>query len=96
MRYVALCLVLLACSKTPTAPTASVSASPASVKEGECATLTWSSTDASMVSIDQGVGEVDPAGSQQVCPKTTVQYTITASGEGGSRTASTTVSVSAL
>jgi outer membrane protein OmpA-like peptidoglycan-associated protein len=49
-----------------------------------------------MVSIDQGVGNVDPTGSQEVCPESSVQYTITAAGEGGSRTASTTVNVRAL
>ena len=97
MKYVvAICLVLLGCTRTPTAPTVSVSANPASVKQGQCATLTWSSTNASKVSIDQGVGNVDPSGSQQICPGSTTQYTITAAGEGGSRTASTTVSVTAL
>ena len=67
---------------------------PTSVKEGQCATLTWSSTGASQVSIDPGVGKVAPSGSQQVCPKNTTKYTVTAAGEGGSGTASTTVSVS--
>ena len=42
-----------------TSPTVSFSANPASVKQGQCATLTWSSTDAATVSIDQGVGKVD-------------------------------------
>ena len=78
------------------APAVSFSAAPASVKQGQCATLTWSSTNASNVSIDQGVGKVDPSGSKQVCPASTTQYTISAAGEGGSRTASTTVSVTAL
>jgi OmpA-OmpF porin, OOP family len=50
----------------------------------------------SKISIDQGVGNVDPSGSRQICPGSTTQYTITAAGEGGSRTASTTVSVTAL
>ena len=80
---------------TPSAPTVSVSANPASVKEGQCATLTWSSTNAAKISIDQGVGNVDPSGSRQSSGSTT-HYTITAAGEGGSRTASTTVSVTAL
>ena len=98
MKYVVvICLVLLlGCTRTPAAPTVSFSADPASVKQGQCATLTWSSTNASKVSIDQGVGKVDPSGSKQVCPGSTTQYTITAAGEGGSRTASTTVSVTAL
>ena len=97
MKYVVvICLVLVGCTRTPTAPTVSFSANPASVKQGQCATLTWSSTNASKVSIDQGVGNVDPSGSKQVCPGSTTQYTITAAGEGGSGTASTTVSVTAL
>ena len=95
MKYVVvICLVLLGCTRT--SPTVSFSANPASVKQGQCATLTWSSTNASKVSIDQGVGKVDPSGSKQVCPGSTTQYTITAAGEGGSGTASTTVSVTAL
>lgn len=91
------CLVLLlGCTPTPTAPTVSFSGNTALVMPGQCATLTWSSTNASTVSIDQGVGKVDPSGSQQVCPGSTTQYTITAAGEGGSRTAATTVGVMAL
>ena len=97
MKYVVVIwLVLVGCTRTPTAPTVSFSANPASVKQGQCATLTWSSTNASKVSIDQGVGNVDPSGSKQVCPGSTTHYTITAAGEGGSGTASTTVSVTAL
>ncbi len=77
----------------PPAPTVSLSASPASIEQGQCATLTWSSANASSASIDQGVGKVDLSGSRQVCPTTTTPYTIAAVGEGGSRTASTTVTV---
>ncbi len=79
----------------PPAPTVSLSASPASIQQGECTTLTWSSANASSASIDQGVGKVDPSGSRQVCPRSTTQYTITAVGGGGSRAASTPVTVAA-
>lgn len=75
------------------APTVSLSASPASIQQGQCATLTWSSVNASSASIDQAVGSVDPSGSRQVCPRSTTQYTIAAVGGGGSRKASTTVAV---
>jgi OOP family OmpA-OmpF porin len=82
------------CSKKLAAPpTVSLSASPASIQEGQCATLTWSSANATSATIDQGVGKVDPKGSRQVCPRSTTQYTIAAAGEGGSRSASTTVTV---
>ena len=80
----------------PPAPAASVSlsASPASLQQGQCATLTWSSSNASSVSIDNGVGKVDPSGSRQVCPDRTTQYRASAVGEGGTRDASATVTVS--
>jgi len=77
----------------PPAPTVSLSASPASVVQGQCATLAWISANASSASIDQGVGKVDLSGLRQVCPGSTTQYTIAAVGEGGTREASTTVSV---
>ena len=77
----------------PPAPTASLSADPASVKQGKCATLTWSSTNASTVSIDQGVGTVGPSGSKEVCPGSTTSYTIAVAGAGGSKTAATTINV---
>ena len=55
--------------------------------------MTWSSSNATGATIDHGVGKVDPNGSTKVCPKATTPYTINASGEGGSRSASTTVTV---
>ena len=82
-------------AKAPAAPTVSLSANPASIAQGQCATLTWSSANVSSASIDQGVGSVSPSGSKQVCPGSTTQYTIAAVGEGGSRSASTTVTVAA-
>jgi len=91
---VVFCLLLVGCAKP--APTISLSANPASVEHGQCATLTWSSTNASTVSIDQGVGQVDPSGSKEVCPLSSTQFTITAAGEHGSTAASTTVAVTAL
>jgi OOP family OmpA-OmpF porin len=75
------------------APSVSISVSPISIDKGQCTALSWSSTDASSASIDQGVGNVDPSGSKQVCPESTTKYTINATGKGGTRTASTTVSV---
>lgn len=77
----------------PAAPTISLSADPASVEQGSCASLAWSTTNASGASIDQGIGSVEPRGSRQVCPTSTTRYTLTATGEGGSRTDSTTVNV---
>ncbi len=75
------------------AATVALSASPSSIQAGQCANLTWSSSNVTNVSIDQGVGRVDSNGSKQVCPGQTTRYGITAVGEGGSRDASTTVVV---
>lgn len=77
----------------PPAPTASLSAEPASIKLNRCATLTWSSSNASGVSIDQGVGSVAPSGSKEVCPVKTTNYTLSVTGAGGTKTAATTVTV---
>jgi OOP family OmpA-OmpF porin len=77
----------------PTAPAVSFSANPASIVEGNCSTLTWSSSNATGATIDQGIGQVDPNGSREVCPKATTPYTINATGAGGSKTAATTVTV---
>jgi OOP family OmpA-OmpF porin len=94
MKYVVvISLALVGCSREPT-PTVTLSANPASVDAGQCTTLTWVSTNAIDLSIDQRVGKVGPSGSTQVCPGGSTQYTITATG--GSGTASDTVSVTAL
>lgn len=75
------------------APTVSISAYPATIDQGKCAKLDWSTTGASSASIDQGIGSLDPNGSREVCPGSTTQYTITAMGDGGTRTNSATVTV---
>jgi outer membrane protein OmpA-like peptidoglycan-associated protein len=78
----------------PVAPVgASISANPAYVYAGQCTTLSWSTQNATDVTIDPGVGKVGPSGSKQVCPTDNTQYTITASTAGDSKTASTTVPV---
>jgi OOP family OmpA-OmpF porin len=95
MKYVVVVIFLVLLGCTPPSPTASLSAKPASVTQGQCATLTWSSTNASTVSINPAVGKVDPSGSKEVCPGSSTKYTVTAAGNGGSGTASTMVSVTA-
>src|SRR5262245_62244219 len=75
------------------APTISISASPSTIDAGACATLTWSTTNATSVSIDPEPGRVEPSGSRQVCPKTTTRFALNASGPGGNRGDSTTVTV---
>ena len=75
------------------APTVAIAASPAGIKEGECTTLNWTSTNAKGATIDQGIGAVDANGSKKVCPTATTAYAIVATGANGSANAATTVNV---
>jgi OOP family OmpA-OmpF porin len=79
----------------PASPTVTLGANPASIQRGQCTTLSWSSTNSTSASISPGVGTVGVSGSQQVCPTSTTQYAIVASGAGGSANAATTVNVTA-
>jgi peptidoglycan-associated lipoprotein len=79
----------------PPAPTASLSASPETVDKGQSTTLTWQTTNATDVSIDQGVGAVQANGSQQVSPTDSTTYTLSAKGAGGTQTATARVTVNA-
>jgi peptidoglycan-associated lipoprotein len=74
-------------------PAVTFTASPDTIEKGKCATLAWSTTDATGASIDQGIGSVGTSGDRQVCPPDTITYTITATGEAGTKTASVTVNV---
>jgi len=76
-------------------PTVTISASPTTAKSGDTVTLTWSSTDATDADIEPGVGKVSVQGSTPVIPTSSTTYTITATGAGGSATASTRVTVGA-
>lgn len=79
----------------PAAPTASLTASPDTIDKGQSTTLNWQTTNATDVSIDQGVGNVDVNGSKQVSPADSTTYTLTAKGAGGSQTATARVTVNA-
>jgi len=76
-------------------PTVTLNASPSAVSSGGTVTLSWSSTNATDLDIEPGVGKVAPQGSTPVNPTQSTTYTITATGSGGSATASANVSVSA-
>jgi peptidoglycan-associated lipoprotein len=76
----------------PPSPTASISVSPDSIQKGQSATLTWQTTNATDVSID-GIGAVQPSGSQSVSPGDSATYHLVAKGAGGSQDASTRLTV---
>jgi peptidoglycan-associated lipoprotein len=57
--------------------------------------LSWSSTNATQLTISPEVGAVAPEGSTKVTPSDSTTYTITASGPGGSADSTVRVTVSA-
>ena len=74
-------------------PSATFSVSPSTISPGQPATLSWTTTDATTVTIDHGVGTVATSGSVVVAPNATTTYTLTALRQGGSTMASVTVNV---
>jgi peptidoglycan-associated lipoprotein len=78
----------------PTAPTASLSANPNTINQGESTTLTWQTTNATDVSI-VGIGPVDTSGSRQVTPGDSTTYHLVAKGGGGTQDATARVTVNA-
>ncbi len=74
------------------APTASISVSPASVEAGQSASLTWQTSNATDASID-GIGAVQPNGSQSVSPTESTTYHLVAKGAGGTQEATARLTV---
>jgi peptidoglycan-associated lipoprotein len=103
----ALALVVAGCNKKPqkaapstytpppaaVKPTVSLSADKTTINPGESAKLTWTSTDASNVSIAPEVGAVTAQGTTTVTPAKSTTYTITASGPGGNADATVSIAV---
>lgn len=76
----------------PAKPTATLTATPSDIHAGQSAKLTWSTENATTVSID-ALGGVAPSGSQSVTPSASTTYTLTATGPGGSAQATARVTV---
>jgi len=97
-KYFILFLILnlffpVACKKeSPTSPSVptknppiinSFSVSPTEIDYGQSATLSWSVSNATSVSIDQGIGQVSSSDSRTVSPETTTTYNLTAINSDG-------------
>ena len=76
----------------PPPPTASFSVSPTSIQTGQSATLSWTTTHATSVQID-GIGTVQPNGSESVSPSASTTYDLTAQGAGGTLDVTTQLTV---
>jgi len=68
-------------------------ASPESITLGDPSTLSWTVTDATTVTLDQGIGDVALTGSRTVSPDSSTIFTLTATNAAGSVTASAQVIV---
>lgn len=75
------------------APTCTLSIDKTSIVKGGSATLSWTTTNAMSVSIDNGVGNFDYTGSVNVTPTADTTYTLTATGKGGSVTCVKSITV---
>src|SRR5271168_4528951 len=76
----------------PPSPTASIAVSPTSIQAGQSASLTWQTSNATDVSID-GIGAVQPNGSQSVTPTDSITYHLVAKGAGGTQEATARLTV---
>ena len=98
----AVLMVLAGCKKQPPPPppttppppqpTASLTANPNSIQQGESTTLTWQTTNATDVTLE-GIGAVQANGSQQVTPTQSTTYRLIAKGAGGTQEATARVTV---
>jgi peptidoglycan-associated lipoprotein len=72
----------------------SFTAEPSTVEAGQSSTLRWSTTGATDMTINQGVGAVQGSGQRQVFPRASTTYTLTIRGPGGMDSRSVNVQVS--
>src|SRR3989338_2915587 len=85
----------LAKATAPGTPSCTLTASPASITSGQSSTLSWTSTNATTGTINQGVGAMTPiaAGSKSVSPTSSTLYTATVTGAGVGASATCEASV---
>jgi peptidoglycan-associated lipoprotein len=78
----------------PPAPTASISVNPSTIQQGQSATLSWQTSNATDVSIDS-IGAVPASGSRSVSPSDSTNYHLVAKGAGGTQDATIRLTVTA-
>ncbi len=74
------------------APTATITADPAAIDQGGSTVLNWRTSNATTVTID-GIGQVNPNGTQTATPATSTNFHLTAKGDGGTTEANVRVTV---
>jgi peptidoglycan-associated lipoprotein len=81
-------------SSSMPAPTASITADPVAIDLGQTVVLNWRTLNASIVTID-GIGQVNPNGTQTVSPSNSTNFHLVAKGDGGTTEANVRVTVRA-
>ena len=76
-----------------TGPAISFWASPENIQQSESVILSWDSSDATSLHIDNGIGVVAVNGSIEIFPEHTSTYTLTATGATGSSSKAVTIFV---
>jgi len=79
----------------PPTPTCTLTINPNTITEGDSATILWTSTNASLGTLDNSVGNLSPvaAGSTVVSPIVTTTYVATFTGDGGTVLCNVTITV---
>ena len=79
--------------KPPAPQISAFAVEPATITQGQSATLRWTVANATDMSINQGIGAVQANATRQVNPNTSTTYTLTANGPGGNATRAVTLTV---
>ncbi len=79
-------------AETAPPPTASLAADPLAIDLGQTVVLNWRTINATAVSID-GIGQVNPNGTQTVTPSNSTNFHLVARGDGGTTEANVRVTV---
>jgi hypothetical protein len=93
------CITVPAPSPNPSPPVGTppviieFSSNPSTINAGGTSTLLWNVTGATSVSIDQGIDQVNVAGTRVVSPTTSTVYTISATNSAGTVTRSAVTTV---
>ena len=69
---------------------------PSTINDGSSTTLAWNLSNATTVTLDNGLGDVSNQSFKAVTPPKTTTYTLTATNSGGSTTAKATVTVNSF
>ena len=77
----------------PPAPKANILVTPASIRQGQKAKLTWTSQNATDCDIQPNIGPVKPQGSIDITPAADTAYTLTCTGPSGKTSSAATVVV---